>query len=290
MDVRGIDDLELKRITQQVMAELQKRLEGVQGRQESRRQIQGRIGPGRRLLLLGMPTAEEKASLENTFQVEYDFFQERWSHKELAGVDSVCSWEILLLMQISPETMAYVAHGIFGNKEAACILKGLLEGKKIFLLQNGLKYRNYRETASKNLYALYLQQEDTLRNLGVEVIGHVAELERSVRGVPSLFAGERSQAVPETGFWAVKRECSQAVPEMGFWPVKKEPYPMEDCRGRQKETDGFLDFRHLGLVREADLFRARTSGAKVIKLGRATKITPLAMDFINNYNFSLVRE
>lgn len=274
MDVRGIDDLELKKLTQQVMEELQKRLEGTRSRQESHRQAQGGKGSGRRLLVLGMPAAEEKAFLEKDFSVQYDSFQEGWGHKELDGAGSVCGCDILLLMELSPETMAYVTHGIFGNRAAACILKGLLEGKKIFLMQKGLAYRNYREMASKNLYALYLQQEDTLRNLGVEVIGHVADLERSMRNGPSLLFGERSQEIPETGFWTVKRDFRS----------------VEDCQSRQKETDSFLDFRHLGLVREADLFRARTSGVKVIKLGRTTKITPLAMDFINNYNFSLMRE
>lgn len=273
MDVRGIDSLELKKITQQVMEELQKRLEGTRSRTESHPQAQGGKGFGR-LLVLGMPASEEKAFLEKDFSVKYDSATEEWSHKGVEGADLVCGCDILLLMQLLPETMAYVTHGIFGNRAAACILKGLLEGKKIFLMQKGLEYRKYRETASKNLYALYLQQEDTLRNLGVEVIGHVADLERSMRNGPSLLSGGRSQAIPETG----------------FWPVKRELRPMEDCQSRQKAADSFLDFRHLGLVREADLFRARTSGVKVIKLGRTTKITPLAMDFINNYNFSLMRE
>lgn len=251
MDVRGIDSLELKKITRQVMEELQKRLEGTRSRTESHPQAQGGKGFGR-LLVLGMPASEEKAFLEKDFSVKYDSATEEWSYKGVEGADLVCGCDILLLMELSPETMAYVTHGIFGNRAAACILRGLLEGKKIFLMQKGLAYRKYRETASKNLYALYLQQEDTFRNLGVEVIGHVADLERSMRSGPSLLSGGRSQAIPETG--------------------------------------GFLDFRHLGLVREADLFRARTSGVKVIKLGRTTKITPLAMDFINNYNFSLMRE
>lgn len=274
MDVKGIDSLELKRITQQVMEELQKRLVGPDSRGESHHQAQGGKTHVRRLLVLGMPTTEERASLEKDFWVQYDSFQEESSPKDLKAADTLCGWEILLLLKISPETMAYVTHGIFGNREAAWILKGLLEGKKIFLLQRGLEYRNYRETSSKNLYALYLQQEDTLRNLGVEMIGHVGDLERSMGGGPSLSSGGRSKAILETG----------------FWPAKRELRPMEDCQSRQKEADSFLDFRHLGLVREADLFRVRTSGVKAIKLGRDTKITPLAMDFINNYNFSLVRE
>lgn len=235
MELNSISPGELKGLTEQVTAELKKRLggiqegfqEGIQDEKELGRRldiIKEREETGRRLLVLGMASPEEKAFLENSFQMKYDA--------------SLQGWDMLLLLQMSPETMAYVAHGIFGNREAACILHGLLEGKKIFLLQSGLLYRSYRETASKNLYSLYLQQEDTLRNLGVEMIAHVSDMK----------TGKRAN-------------CGEA-----------------------------FDFRHFGLVREADLFPMRTSGAKVIRLGRDTKITPLAMDFIKNHNLSLQRE
>lgn len=260
MEFSGISKGEMERLTEVVLAELRRRLEGGQkewycgnARQNG---AEGGLGnrSGKRLLLMGEPTSEEAEVLKNSYAVEYDL--------------KACGWDILLITQLSPETMAYAAHGIFGNEEASCLLRGLLEGRKIFLLQRGLSYRSYRESAAKNLYSMYLNQEDTLRNLGVEMISHVSDMENNMRAAPGLFLNGKANAVP--GVFAARAEKKEGVP-----PEKAGQY---------------LDFSCLRLLREADLSGARNTGAASIRLGRNTIITPLAMDFIKNHSLSIIRE
>lgn len=275
MGFYGISPGQMEFLTEQVVAELRHRLDGVQDMKQGEGYPSGaemwnksqsgevcrpgvgmQIGmqsgemcrpgvgmqirkkTGKQLLVIGSLKAEEERLLGMDYNLSFDIINGEW--------------DMLLITRLSPETMAYGAHGISGNPEAASLLRGLLEGKRVFLLQRGLIYRGYRESASKNLYSLYLQQEDTLRNLGVQVIEQVPDLEQFLRMSPGI------------------------------------PQRIQD--GLAGSGESFLDFTHLRLLKEADLFRARAAGAKTIRLGRETRITPLAMDFISNHSLSVLRE
>ncbi len=260
MGFSGISKGELERLTEAVLAELRLRLEGGQkerycgnARQNG---VEGGLEnrSGKRLLLMGETTPEEAEVLKNSYAIEHDL--------------KACGWDILLITQLSTETMAYAAHGISGNEEASCLLRGLLEGRKIFLLQRGVSFRNYRESAAKNLYSMYLNQEDTLRNLGVEMISHVSDMENNTRAAPGIFSNGKGRTVP--GVFAARAENKEGV--------------LPEKAGR------YLDFSCLRLLREADLSGARNMGTAFIRLGRDTIITPLAMDFIKNHSLSVIRE
>lgn len=115
-----------------------------------------------RLLLSGSLSDEEERILYSFYRIERD--------------TGSSDWDVLLLARLPVETMAYAANGIPGTPEASCILKGLLSGKKVYALEQGLEYRSFRDRAGKNLYRLYLNQEEALKNIGVEVISCIADI------------------------------------------------------------------------------------------------------------------
>lgn len=220
---------ELEELVNQVVFEINARLQ-----QEEQQEKPGRKLPKGaqrdKLLVLGQVSREEEQALAAYFEVASDV-----SEKD---------WDMLLITQLSLETMAYAAGGIPGNREADCLLNSLLFGKKVFVWSQGFLYRQFRDTAAKTIYSLYMQQEDVLRNLGVEVITHVLDVA------------------------AVSRIPGHVTAEYG----------------------GFIDFTQLHLLREADLLKLRNAAGKTVKLGRNTKITPLAMDYITNHNLSIARQ
>lgn len=208
------------------------------------------------LLLCGSLSNEEMEQLSSFYRIK----------QKVESTD----WDVLLLARLSVVTMAYAANGISGNPEASCILRGLLSGKKVFVLEQGIEYRSFRESAGKNLYRLYLQQEETLKNIGVEVISYAADVMRMSmdRGVnwnrPLEASAEHGDG----------RHIGQDIMNPPEW----------------KLTGCTANLSHLGLLRESDVMRVRNAGSQGILLGRATKITPLAMDYITSHSLSVVRQ
>lgn len=85
-------------------------------------------------------------------------------------------WDILLAAQLPVRTMAYTALLLPDENLSKALIQGLLEGKKVYLLESGLEYRGYRRTASKTLYQKYQEYEDILRRYGCEIVSDVLTL------------------------------------------------------------------------------------------------------------------
>lgn len=214
MENHAFTQQELERLVSQVVSEVKSRID-----------CSG-------LLLSGILSAKDEQQLSSFYRIERD-------------IES-SDWDVLLLARLSVETMAYAANGIFGTLEASCILKGLLSGKKVYALEQGLEYRGFRDSAGKNLYRLYLHQEEVLKNIGVEVIPCAADVMRL-----SLNHGMDQPSIERTGG---------------------------------------VDLSQLGLLRESDVMRVRNAGEQSLLVGRKTKITPLAMDYITSHRLSIVRQ
>ncbi len=205
-----------------------------------------------RLLLSGILSAKEEQQLSSFYRIERD--------------TGNSDWEVLLLARLSVETMAYAANGIPGTPEASCILKGLLSGRKVYALEQGLEYRDFKDSAGKNLYRLYLHQEEALKNIGVEMVPCAGDVIRL-----SLNHGMNQppvELIEGTNF-----------AKFGAVPLR---YSVP--------TVGTVDLSHLGLLRESDVMRVRNTGEQSILVGRKTKITPLAMDYITSHRLSIVRQ
>lgn len=214
MENHAFTQQELERLVSQVVSEVKSRID-----------CSG-------LLLSGILSAKDEQQLSSFYRIERD-------------IES-SDWDVLLLARLSVETMAYAANGIFGTLEASCILKGLLSGKKVYALEQGLEYRGFRDSAGKNLYRLYLHQEEALKNIGVKVIPCAADVMRL-----SLNHGMDQPSIERTGGG---------------------------------------DLSQLGLLRESDVMRVRNAGEQSLLVGRKTKITPLAMDYITSHRLSIVRQ
>ncbi|HIU76783.1 MAG TPA: hypothetical protein IAC62_12930 [Candidatus Pelethocola excrementipullorum] len=106
-------------------------------------------------------------------------------------VDDV-GWNMIIVADLSLGQMAQIALGLPVDSESENILQSLLEGKKVYILESGLEYRKYRESAYKTLYQIYLGYEDRIRKFGGEVVTDVQEIieresaistEREISGV-----------------------------------------------------------------------------------------------------------
>lgn len=270
MNISSISKETLNRLADQVMVELNRRWEA--GSVETAphpAKVSGRL-----LLLGNLPGAELKA-----LQDRYEVIRE-----------GAAEWDVLLAAGLSVETMAYVAHGIAATDEAACILQGLLNGRQLFLLEQGLEYIKYRETAPKTVYLLYQNQEKRLRQMGIRFLQHSMDLldpEKEIFREPYFAPKLSRQRNPEEQEADI---CRRNPGEQGADTCRRNPGEQEadTCCRKPEETEA--DLRHLMLLQESELIRARGMGYRIIRLNRKAKITPLALDYLKNHGLTIRRQ
>ncbi len=154
MDKSPISQIELEQLVNQVCDEVNHRLERK-----------------KKILVIGSLKDEEKALLAASYEVV----------QETQNQD----WELALVTQLSVETMSYMTNGIFGNAQATGLLQGLLRGKRVYLLEQGLEYRNYKEKAAKTLYRIYQEQENTLKHIGISFLQSVMDTFQYTQETPA---------------------------------------------------------------------------------------------------------
>lgn len=166
-----------KELVNEVIRELKKRLnqEDASMHMPFQDKIRHSV-PRKHVLVLGNLTSREAGALSGCV---------------FAAANGEESYEWIIAAQMSLDTMTQVALGIPRSKESACILKSLLEGKQVFVLQRGLEYRLYRDKAVKTLYRLYQEYEDRICQYGIRIISDIDEI-REQEGL--------SDKIRETGY------------------------------------------------------------------------------------------
>lgn len=92
------------------------------------------------------------------------------NYKEGLDIDD---YELIVVPKLSIENISALALGLPNDKMVGIIIRALFKGKKVIVLKEGLEHRQYKETAKGNLYKLYLDYENKITALGVEIEGEV---------------------------------------------------------------------------------------------------------------------
>ena len=125
------------------------------------------------LLLIGAIGVEDEKMLKGSYQL---------TRNTLENLDHTT----ILISELSEEQLAHLALGCSYTDEERCILKALLEGRTVYLLESGITYRKYKKTAHKPLYTLYQDYESKLIQYGIRIISHIGELFTSQKEEPIL--------------------------------------------------------------------------------------------------------
>lgn len=78
--------------------------------------------------------------------------------------------DIAILPKLDLSIMANLANLNASSNEEKFILNMLMKGKKIYVFENGMEYKIYKDSAPKQLYNKYLNFEKQLINYGIEII------------------------------------------------------------------------------------------------------------------------
>lgn len=169
--------------------------------------------------------------------------------------------EMIIVSKLCMRGICNLALGNSVSDEERFILKMLMKGKKVYVLDEGIEYKRYKETAPKALYNKYLSYEDEILKFGVEVVKDLNSI--------------TSKAKINTN----------KVENLSLNILDKKTL-------REKEIIGdeiSLDLRTKKLISESDLRKPMVNGIKNVVVSKKSIITPLATDFMRIHHLKLKR-
>lgn len=173
------------------------------------------------------------------------------NYNVIAYEDGIRDYDVVVVSALCLRGLANLALGISVSSEERFILKALMMGKKVYVLESGIEYKRYKETAPKEIYKKYISFEREIRNYGIQVIDNIEAL-LDARDVVKTNNVEVSASLNET-------------------------------------KEDVVELKNKRLISESDLRRPQIRGAKTIVIDKKTMITPLAADYIRINNLKVER-
>lgn len=173
-------------------------------------------------------------------------------------VEESMDCDIFIITEMSYAMLARLALGLPGSQNEELILSSLLLGKKVFLLQQGIEFEQYKDTSYKNLYLLYQDYLSKLMLFGIQIINHVSMIETSI-----------SDTVDK-----------QKVNDRARYDVVKDLSCNESC----------MDLSMKNVLLEKDLKNYHLHNNSTIILDKKCIITPLAEDYLKMHMISVQKK
>lgn len=164
--------------------------------------------------------------------------------------------DIAIVSTLSIKSMANIATLTGINEEENFIINMLLAGKKVYVLENGLEYRKYKNTAPRALYNKYLSFERELKVYGIDIVEFIEKVEDKTT------RKEEYKKIEDISILETSNFISE---EMSF------------------------EIRNKKLISEMDLRKPFMNGMKSVVIDKKSIITPLANDFIRIHNLKVKR-
>ncbi|WGX77131.1 TIGR02536 family ethanolamine utilization protein [Paraclostridium bifermentans] len=182
---------------------------------------------------------------------KYKFLNDKF--KVLNYNKDIKDCDVLVISRLCLRGLCNLAMGNSVSDEERFILKMIMSGKKVYVMEDGLEYKMYKQTAPKTLYNKYLNFEKEIKSYGVEIINN-----------PKSILNEAKV-------------------------IYKEEYTKENKEINRAENlnENTLDLRSKKLISESDLRKPQINGIDKILLGKKSIVTPLANDFIRIHNLKV---
>ncbi|MBQ8783558.1 MAG: hypothetical protein IJZ57_07295 [Clostridia bacterium] len=99
------------------------------------------------------------------------FAQEKYSFDTIDSYNGdISCYECVFVCELTCAELADCALGRDCRAVPCAVIKALLGGKKVYLLESALPHRKYRETADRAFYSMLEGYVNSLRSFGVELI------------------------------------------------------------------------------------------------------------------------
>ncbi|MCC0782465.1 TIGR02536 family ethanolamine utilization protein [Clostridioides sp. ES-S-0108-01] len=184
---------------------------------------------------------------------------------------SIKECEIVIVSRLCMRGLSNIALGNSTSEEERFILKMIMKGKKVYVLDEGIEYKKYKDTAPKALYKKFMSFEDEMCKFGIEIIKDLNTITKNKLSIKN----EVSSAIVS------KIENTKAL--------NKDTVNLTSVESMKIDNEFSLDLRNKKLISEADLRKPTINGVKNILVNKKSIITPLAVDFMRIHHLKLKR-
>ncbi|UWD48476.1 TIGR02536 family ethanolamine utilization protein [Clostridioides difficile] len=194
---------------------------------------------------------------------KFDLLSDKFNIEIFDNTKKDC--DAVIVSKLCMRGICNLALGNSFSDEERFLLKMLMKGKKVYVLDEGIEYKRYKETAPKTLYNKYRAYEDDICRYGVKIIKSLSEV--------------------------VLSEIEFSEEKFNKEILNKEAFNKEKSNEEKIRIDErfSIDLTHKRLISESDLRKPMINGTKDIIVSQNSIITPLAMDFIRIHNITVKR-
>ena len=164
--------------------------------------------------------------------------------------------DIVIIPSLSLRAMANLATLVTSEADEDFVIRMLMMGKEVYVLENGLEYRRYKNTAPRALYSKYLDFEKQFKVYGIQIIGYIGEIKNQ-----------------NNNLWDSNSDLRNAL---GVF---------DENSGEELK----MELRNKKVINEAEIKNGIVSGIDTIIIDKKSIITPLAADFIRTHNLRVKR-
>lgn len=215
---------------------------------------------------------EKKKSIVVMGESDVDFYKESLKEFDINPLTSECKdCDILLISKLCIKGLSNISQGTCTTKAEKFALEMLLKGKKVYILEDGIEYRKYKNTAPKVLYNKYIKFEEELLAYGIEVINDLNKISVESKDQKVSFNG-------------IKEEINKNLCLFSESKIKEE----KDLESAIIVDELTINLSNKKLVSESDLRKPHINGVKTLILDKKAIITPLAKDYIRINNLNVV--
>lgn len=211
-----------------------------------------------------------KSTIVTLFENDNSKFDLLKEDFDILGFDkSIIDAEIVVVSKLCMRGLSNLASGNSTSDEERFILKMLMKGKKVYVLDEGIEYKKYKETAPKALYKKYVSFEDEICKYGVEILKDINHLAKDKQSA-------KIELISNT-----KTKVESNIENKIISEVNSSNIEIDD--------ELSLDLRNKKLISESDLKKPTLKGVKSVLISKRSIITPLATDFLRIHHLKLKR-
>ena len=167
------------------------------------------------------------------------------------------NFDHIVLADLPNKLLGDMAMGLERGRDGCVIVESLMLGKTVHILEEGIVYRRFKETAKPAFYQLFEQKEQALVSYGMIVVA-CTDLARVLKG---------EVVAPAATVPAARTTPAVVATTSALEPVKSV------------RTDA-MEITHKRVISERDLSRAHEDGYTRFAVTQQALLTPLAKDFV----------
>ncbi|MGH4139741.1 hypothetical protein [Clostridium sp.] len=179
------------------------------------------------------------------------------------------NYEHIIVTNLCNKGLSSMALGLCNDKVQELVVEAFFNGKRVYVLKEGIQYRKYSRNANEALYNLYNQYECKIMSYGAILVNESDLLKYMETDLACSEGSAQVDCLVGSSFACGGVMTSSS--ESGSKTVRSEDSVL---------SNQVIEINNKRLITESDLKKLYMNGIKEVNLIKKVILTPLAQDFI----------